>query len=180
MRLSSLASDSNSRFTPDGHPIWLWSTARQRDLPWITAEGLIWRPHVWLGGTRKTAIGFYPGAGRLILRVNTARLNIDQLQHDEMWRRWVSSIRKSSLAPPPRELVLYWARLRKFDDPEAAARLKHATEGTFDSQQIREDLRTQIARVRPDQLWTYSERVPPTALSVANQAGFYVSLKYQK
>lgn len=180
MRLSSLVSETNSRYTAEGFPVWLWSTARKRDLPWIQAEGLIWRPTVWLGGTRKTAIGFYPGQHRLILRVNTAMLQTDDLKHDENWRRWVSSIRKADLEAPPMGLLAYWSRLRKFDDPESATRLREATSGKFDPQQLREDLRTQIARVRPDQLWTYPHRVPPTALSVANEAGFYVSLKHQK
>jgi hypothetical protein len=180
MRLSSLVSETTSRYTAEGHPVWLWSTARQRDLPWIRAEGLIWRPQIWLGGTRKTAIGFYPGQQRLILRVNTSMLDTSQLRHDEQWRQWVASIRKSALEKPPEHLLAYWARLRKFEDPEAAERLKTAIDGEFDPQQLREDLRTQIARVRPDQLWTYPERVPPTALSVANQAGFYMSLKHQK
>jgi hypothetical protein len=179
MRLSSLVSETSSRYTADGFPVWLWSTARQRDLPWIQAEGLIWRPTIWLGGTRKTAIGFYSGSSRLILRVNTSMLDTDQLKHDEDWRGWVSSIRKASLDQPPSELLMYWARLRKFEDPEVAQRLRDATSGKFDPQQLREDLRTQIARVRPDQLWNYPLRVPPTALSVANQAGFYVSLKHQ-
>ena len=180
MRLSSLVSDTSSRFTADGYPIWLWSTARQRDLPWIRAEGLIWRPHVWLGGTRKTAIGFYPGQNRLILRVNTTMLQTRDLQQDATWRKWVGSLRKSKLHTPPEHLLAYWARLRKFEDPEAASRLLAAARGQLDSQKIREDLRTQIARVRPDQLWTYPKSVPPTALSVANQAGFYVSLRHRK
>jgi hypothetical protein len=180
MRLSSIVSETSSRYTPEGHPIWLWSTARQRDLPWIRAEGLIWRPHVWLGGTRKTAIGFYPGQQRLILRVNTSMLDTNLLTHDEQWRKWVSSIRKATPGKPPPDLLNYWARLRKFDDRESADRLRSATTGEFNPQQLREDLRTQIARVRPDQLWVYPKRVPPTALSVANSAGFYVSLTHQK
>jgi len=180
MRLSSLVSETSSRYTADGFPVWLWSTARQRDLPWIQAEGLIWRPTVWLGGTRKTAIGFYPGSSRLILRVNTSMLETEDLHHDEHWRRWVSSIRKAKLETPPAGLLAYWARLRKHDDSEVSGRLLDASFGNFEAQQLREDLRTQIARVRPDQLWTYPHRVPPTALSVANQAGFYVSLRHQK
>ena len=180
MRLSSIVSESTSRYTDDGYPVWLWSTARQRDLPWIRAEGLIWRPNNWLGGTRKTAIGFYPGATRLILRVNTSMLDTDQLVHDEHWRRWVSSLRKATMEPPPSGLLGYWSRLRKFEDPVTASRLLRASAGDFDPQQTREDLRTQIARVRPDQLWTYSKKIPPTALSMANPAGFYVSLTHQK
>lgn len=103
-------------------------------------------------------------------------LDTDLLAHDEQWRRWVSSLRRASLESPPSSLLAYWARLRKFEDPEAAKRLHQASTGKFEPQRIREDLRTQIARVRPDQLWVYPKRVPPTALSVANQAGFYVSL----
>lgn len=83
MRLSSIVSEANSRYTPEGNPVWLWSTARKRDLPWIRAEGLIWRPRIWLGGTRKTAIGFFPGQQRLILRVNTSMLDSDKLEQDE-------------------------------------------------------------------------------------------------
>lgn len=180
MRLSSLVSDTSSRYTADGYPIWLWSTARQRDLPWIRAEGLIWRPHVWLGGTRKTAIGFYPGQNRLILRVNTTMLETPELRRDTTWRTWVGSLRKARLETPPKDLLAYWARLRKFEDPQSAERLIGAARGQFEGAQIREDLRTQIARVRPDQVWAYPARVPPTALSVANPAGFYVSLRHQK
>lgn len=180
MRLSALVSETASRFTADGLPIWLWSAARKRDLPWIRAEGLIWRPTVWLASTRKTAIGFHPGPDRLILRVNTSLLDTDLLEQSADWRQWVSGIRQAKLKTPPAMLLRYWARLRKHSDPESSVRLGQAAGGTFNSTQLREDLRTQIARVRPDQLWSYPDRVPPTALSVANDAGFYVCLRTSK
>lgn len=176
MKLSSIV--EKGRFTPDGYPIWLWSTARQRDLPWIRAEGLIWRPKVWLASSRKAAIGFYPGPDRLILRINTAALDSDLLHQDNSWRQWVGSFRSADLEAPPPALVEYWARLRKGEDKEAAARLRTAAvDGVFDAAELRRDLRTQISRVRPDQLWFYDGRVEPEALSLASEAGFYVSLK---
>jgi len=177
MRLSSMVR-RRSLVTSEGHPVWLWHTARKRDLPWIRAEGLIWRPTVWLASTRKSAIGFHPGKDRLILRVNTSMLDQEGLFKDAAWRKWVGALRSKDLPAPPQPLLQYWARLRKYEDPEGAARLVQvARTGAFEQQQLRQDLRTQIARVRPDQLWGYMDRVPPQALSVASEAGFYVSLK---
>jgi hypothetical protein len=163
--------------TAEGHPVWLWHTARKRDLPWIRVEGLIWRPTVWLAASRKAAIGFHPGGDRLIIRVNTSMLAEGCLFKDVEWRKWVASLRTKNSTVPPQPLLQYWARLRKYDDPDGAARLGQALKGSFEPQQLRQDLRTQIARVRPDQLWGYTDRVPPEALSVASDAGFYVSLR---
>ena len=177
MKLSSIVKQK-TQVTADGYPIWFWHTVRQRDLPWVKAEGLIWRPEVWLSSTRKGAIGFYPSQDRLILRVNTYMLTATKVHKDTSWRKWVMALRNPTLPAPPASLLQYWARLRKREDPEAASRLRVTVEkGTFDSQRLRQDLRTQIARVRPDQLWFYEDRIPPEALSVANEAGFYVSLK---
>jgi hypothetical protein len=177
MKLSTIVKQK-TLVTAEGYPIWFWHCVRQRDLPWVKAEGLIWRPEVWLSSTRKGAIGFYPSQDRLILRVNTYMLTADKVHKDAAWRKWVMALRSQTLHAPPASLLQYWARLRKHEDPEASSRLRVTAEkGTFDSQLLRQDLRTQIARVRPDQLWSYEDRIQPEALSVANEAGFYVSLK---
>jgi hypothetical protein len=177
MKLSSLI-NSKALYTPEGNPVWLWHSIRKCDLPCVLADGLIWRPYVWLSSTRKAAIGFHPGKDRVIVRVNTAGLDAALLHRDTSWRQWVGSLKRSATALPPPALVEYWARLRRYEDPESAKRLHAAATGQpNDPQRIRQDLRTQIARVRPDQLWWYESFVPPHCLSVANDAGFYQSLK---
>jgi hypothetical protein len=123
------------------------------------------------------AIGFNPSPDRIIVRVNATHLDPSLLHRDKEWLQWVGSLRRTGSSSPPSDLIRYWARLRKYEDPESAQRLMASVIGKIDPQQIRQELRTQIARVRPDQLWKYEGAIPPYFLSVANEAGFYVALK---
>lgn len=128
---------------------------------------------MWLTETRKAAVGFYPYKDRVILRVNARALNAKLLVKDHSWQQWVARVKRvKTAAGLPESLACYWASLRRQAEPELAARLRNG-----DSQDFKRDLRTQIARVRPDQLWRYDGRVEPTALSKINEAGFYEGLK---
>ena len=140
----------------------------------------MWGSPLWLAASRKAAIGFYPCPDRLILRVATDKLDVSKLMKNLSWRRWLVSLRGADAEKPPADLLRYLARLSRFTDKERADRLLAAAAGTVgDPAQLRKDLRTQIARVRPDQLMEYTGRIPPHALSRANEAGFYSCLKIE-
>lgn len=154
----------------DGRPVWLWHAVWTKDLPWVQAEGLIWRPEIWLADSRRAASGFLLAhiPDRLLLRVCTADLDPACLHAGYGWSDVASQCRVS--------LPLYLARLQKAVDLKRASRLRQAALA-FNVPELTSELHQAVQRFKPRALWRYTQSIPPTALSMESSSGFYVGLR---
>lgn len=175
MQANQLLQDQSS-WDPHSPPLWMWYTARQRDLTALRIEGIVATPHIWLGSTKQTAIEFNPSPDRLILRVSTAALDVSKLRRDPTWQLWAEAFEAGSPSIPPTDLIKWWARLKKSSDPDSSGRLESVVAtGEFDLHSLRADLGSQL-RIKQDTVWTYQDPVSPDALSLVDRGGYYVSI----
>jgi hypothetical protein len=176
MHLSSSVLDH--RYDSRAAPRWLWHVIRRCDLPAIKAEGLLGRPHVWLTGSRRSALGCHIGKDRVLVRVQAQQLEPSLLMRSEEWQRWSNDFKRGMTHRlPPLDLLGWWARLAKFSNPEICTRLTAVLEtGAYQPKALAHDIAPQLDRLKWDQLWTYQQAVPVSACSLEWDSGFYIAL----